>query len=465
MADGDFILSEEDRAKLRERMGQVEDTRRDLTDQRNAIVETDSPDDAAYDLKRSKELGIPRAAVGGDRDGHKAQQKFEELNRLAEEAPKSRRWLAEPDNYAIARDEVKDISLMEKLMAAGSSVMYWGASDFGEALPDVAKASPAKFKQQYYGTLQQQQEMAGAYQRELDAWKARRKPIFSDGQVDIGAFNARLFGQQKKPEAPLALKMVGLGADDSYSELGRKAAMGLLDKDAQQSAYQARKALEEFQAKMPQTGDFVTDSALSGVSSLINMLPMIGMAIATKSPNAPSVLMGGQVQGESYARAREEGLSPLEADQYAGSQAAIDLADHLAKGETDKAEVIKTFYDEYFAVMDLPAEFYIETVRDVFQEHLLPQGMLMHRGRAVNPAAIRRMGLMTVEGEKDDICSIGQTLAAQDLCTGVRTYRKVHHMQAGVGHYGVFNGRKWRENIAPTVKDFMRTHAKPAAKA
>lgn len=326
MADGDFILSEEDRAKLRERMGQVEDTRRDLTDQRNAIVETDSPDDAAYDLKRSKELGIPRAAVGGDRDGHKVQQKFEELNRLAEEAPKSRRWLAEPDNYAIARDEVKDISLMEKLMAAGSSVMYWGASDFGEALPDVAKASPAKFKQQYYGTLQQQQEMAGAYQRELDAWKARRKPIFSDGQVDIGAFNARLFGQQKKPGAPLALKMVGLGADDSYSELGRKAAMGLLDKDAQQSAYQARKALEEFQAKMPQTGDFVTDSALSGVSSLINMLPMIGMAIATKSPNAPSVLMGGQVQGESYARAREEGLSPLEADQYAGSQAAIEVA-------------------------------------------------------------------------------------------------------------------------------------------
>ena len=91
MADGDFILSEEDRAKLRERMGQVEDTRRDLTDQRNAIVETDSPDDAAYDLKRSKELGIPRAAVGGDRDGHKVQQKFEELNPLAEEAPKSRR--------------------------------------------------------------------------------------------------------------------------------------------------------------------------------------------------------------------------------------------------------------------------------------------------------------------------------------------------------------------------------------
>src|SRR6201985_2097085 len=118
----------------------------------------------------------------------------------------------------------------------------------------------------------------------------------------------------------------------------------------------------------------------------------------------------------------------------------LDLHNHLVKGETEKAEQIKTFYDEYFAVMDLPAEFYIETVRDVFQEHLLPQGKLTYRGRKVDPAAIRRLGLMTVEGEKDDICSIGQTLAAQDLCTGVRAYRRVHHMQAGVGHYGVFSG-------------------------
>jgi len=137
----------------------------------------------------------------------------------------------------------------------------------------------------------------------------------------------------------------------------------------------------------------------------------------------------------------------------------IDLADHLAKGETEKAETIKTFYDEYFAVMDLPAEFYIETVRDVFQEHLLPQGKLMHRGRQVNPAAIKRMGLMTVEGEKDDICSIGQTLAAQDLCTGVRAYRKVHHMQAGVGHYGVFSGRRWNNEIYPLLRDFVHVNS------
>jgi len=137
----------------------------------------------------------------------------------------------------------------------------------------------------------------------------------------------------------------------------------------------------------------------------------------------------------------------------------IDLAHHLAKGEKEKAEIIKTFYDEYFAVMDLPAEFYIETVRDVFQEHLLPQGKLMHRGRPVNPASIKRMGLMTVEGEKDDICSIGQTLAAQDLCTGVRAYRKVHHMQAGVGHYGVFSGRRWNNEIYPLLRDFVHVNS------
>jgi polyhydroxyalkanoate depolymerase len=137
----------------------------------------------------------------------------------------------------------------------------------------------------------------------------------------------------------------------------------------------------------------------------------------------------------------------------------LDLANHLIKGEKEKAAAIKTFYDEYFAVMDLTAEFYIETVRDVFQEHLLPQGKMTFRGRPVNLAAIRRIGLMTVEGEKDDICSIGQTLAAQELCTGVRAYRRVHHMQAGVGHYGVFSGKKWNNEIYPLLRDFIHVNS------
>jgi len=140
-------------------------------------------------------------------------------------------------------------------------------------------------------------------------------------------------------------------------------------------------------------------------------------------------------------------------------KAHVDLMNHLAKGEKQPAETIKTLYEQSFAVMDLCADFYIETIRDVFQEHLLPQGKLMYRGRPVNPKAIRRMGLLTVEGEKDDICSIGQTVAAQDLCSGVRAYRKIHHMQAGVGHYGVFSGKKWNNEIYPLLRDFIHMNS------
>ena len=136
-----------------------------------------------------------------------------------------------------------------------------------------------------------------------------------------------------------------------------------------------------------------------------------------------------------------------------------DMVEARAADDQSKSHFIQAFYEEYFAVMDLPAEFYIETIRNVFQEHLLPQGKLTYRGRPVNPASIKRMGLMTVEGEKDDICSIGQTLAAQDLCTGVRAYRKVHHMQAGVGHYGVFSGRRWNNEIYPLLRDFVHVNS------
>ena len=155
-------------------------------------------------------------------------------------------------------------------------------------------------------------------------------------------------------------------------------------------------------------------------------------------------------------------LAAMSAIVFAGIYAVGNPVEILVSPnatEIEKAETIKTFYDEYFAVMDLPAEFYIDTIRDVFQEHLLPQGKLTYKGRTVNPGSIRKMGLMTVEGEKDDICSIGQTLAAQDLCIGVRAYRKVHHMQAGVGHYGVFSGRKWNSEIYPLLRDFIHVNS------
>lgn len=131
------------------------------------------------------------------------------------------------------------------------------------------------------------------------------------------------------------------------------------------------------------------------------------------------------------------------------------LYEHLVEGRTDEARTIQTFYDEYLAVNDLPAEFYLETVEKVFQTYELAVGRLRHRGRLVNPAAIRRTALMTVEGERDDICSLGQTVAAQDLCTSVRPYRKTHHIQTGVGHYGVFSGRKWNQQIYPRVREHI----------
>ena len=128
---------------------------------------------------------------------------------------------------------------------------------------------------------------------------------------------------------------------------------------------------------------------------------------------------------------------------------------HLVADEFDKAEVTRTFYQEYMAVADLSADFYLETVEKVFQTYELPRGELMFRGRRVNPAAIRRTALVTIEGERDDICAVGQTLAAQDLASSLRPYLRTHYVQPNVGHYGVFSGRRWQNHIYPLVRDVI----------
>jgi poly(3-hydroxybutyrate) depolymerase len=128
---------------------------------------------------------------------------------------------------------------------------------------------------------------------------------------------------------------------------------------------------------------------------------------------------------------------------------------NLVEQEHEKAEVTKAFYEEYMAVADLPAEFYLETVKLVFQDYALPRGELMWRRRRVDPSAIRRTALVTVEGERDDICAPGQTLAAQDLCSKLRPYMRTHYVQAGVGHYGVFSGRRWQNHIYPLLRDVI----------
>jgi poly(3-hydroxybutyrate) depolymerase len=133
------------------------------------------------------------------------------------------------------------------------------------------------------------------------------------------------------------------------------------------------------------------------------------------------------------------------------------LFNHLVKGDCDSVQQHRDFYEEYLAVMDLPAEFYLQTVKTVFQDHLLPDGKMMHRGEPVDCKAITKTALMTVEGERDDICGLGQTEAAQDLCPNIPVDEKYHYVQPGVGHYGVFNGTRWRTEIQPRIREFIRT--------
>lgn len=131
---------------------------------------------------------------------------------------------------------------------------------------------------------------------------------------------------------------------------------------------------------------------------------------------------------------------------------------NLVKNDGDSAEKHREFYDEYLAVMDLTAEFYLQTVETVFIEHALPKGTMMHRGRAVDPAAIRNVALFTVEGENDDISGIGQTKAAHDLCLNLPQEKRRHYMQPDVGHYGVFNGSRFRNEIVPQMVAFFQEH-------
>ena len=136
-----------------------------------------------------------------------------------------------------------------------------------------------------------------------------------------------------------------------------------------------------------------------------------------------------------------------------------EMFKHLVVGDEEGAAATQKFYDEYRSVCDMSAEFYLQTIDAVFQRHLLPKGELMHRGRRVDPAAIRDTALLAIEGERDDISGIGQTKAALDIATGLPKAQKQYLLARDVGHYGIFNGRKWRERIAPVVEKFILAHS------
>lgn len=132
-----------------------------------------------------------------------------------------------------------------------------------------------------------------------------------------------------------------------------------------------------------------------------------------------------------------------------------EMFKHLVEGDDESATATQKFYDEYRSVADMTAEFYLQTVDVVFQRHLLPKGQLMHRGNKVDPKAIKDTALLAIEGERDDISGIGQTRAALDISSGIPHAKKKYFMAKGVGHYGIFNGRKWRDKIAPVVEEWI----------
>jgi poly(3-hydroxybutyrate) depolymerase len=135
-----------------------------------------------------------------------------------------------------------------------------------------------------------------------------------------------------------------------------------------------------------------------------------------------------------------------------------DMFRHLVRGDGDSAEKHREFYDEYLAVMDLPAEYFLQTVDTVFVNHRLPKGEMMHRGEPVDLLSIRRCAILVVEGEKDDISGVGQTYAALDLTPNLVPSKKAYHLQKGVGHYGVFHGTRFQAEIAPRIANFIQTH-------
>jgi len=136
-----------------------------------------------------------------------------------------------------------------------------------------------------------------------------------------------------------------------------------------------------------------------------------------------------------------------------------DYFNHLMRGDGESAEAHRRFYDEYNAVLDLPAEYYLDTVKTVFQDFALPKGRMFVREDLVRPQSIRQVALLTIEGELDDISGNGQTEAAHALCLNIPRERRAHFVAPGVGHYGIFSGRRWREVIFPRVRDFIATHS------
>ncbi len=152
------------------------------------------------------------------------------------------------------------------------------------------------------------------------------------------------------------------------------------------------------------------------------------------------------------------GFMSMNMERHIGAH--LDLFKHLVEGDGESAEAHRKFYNEYLAVMDITAEFYLQTVEEVFQKHSIPKGQFVYRDEVIKPVAITKTALLTIEGERDDISGVGQTKAAHKLCTSLPKNMQQYHLQKGVGHYGTFNGSKFRKHIVPVITKFINKHNK-----
>ena len=190
----------------------------------------------------------------------------------------------------------------------------------------------------------------------------------------------------------------------------------------------------------------------TGVNNLATTRPLSwfrGNVIHTVPPNYPG--SGREVYPGFLQHA---GFIAMNPGRHLNSH--WDFYENLLRGDQDDAESHRKFYDEYNAVLDMPAEYYLDTIATVFQQFLLPRGLWDVSGERVTPSAITKTALFTVEGELDDIAGLGQTEAAHDLCSGIPANRREHRMVEGAGHYGIFSGRRWRQTVYPQVREFIR---------
>jgi poly(3-hydroxybutyrate) depolymerase len=150
------------------------------------------------------------------------------------------------------------------------------------------------------------------------------------------------------------------------------------------------------------------------------------------------------------------GFMSMNFERHAGEH--MKLFQHVVQGDGEGASAHRSFYNEYLAVADLPAEFYLQTIEEVFHKHSLPKGEFFHHEHRIRPEAITKTAILAIEGELDDISGLGQTKAALTIARGLPEAKKKYHMQAGVGHYGIFNGRKWRDLVRPVISEWIAKH-------